>query len=241
MTGSSTARLSACERSLPIAAQFSTPIKRTESCSSVDSAEKSGSSSVLSAGCSPASNIAEASLARWAEAARRTMGVSSRHSCAKSARISARVASGSASYATATRAQAEMREVNQSPWARRLVSGSTCSSRCSRLSWRATFRSDSTALSRTRVSSTVESSSSGWSRVAACGGPPTYSTKLPSSSASAMSTSSSSSIDSLRNGMSSLRVRSTPSATAMVESLRMEFKRSFMSSFLSSSIRIATG
>lgn len=50
------------------------------------------------------------------------------------------------------------------------------------------FRSDSTALSRTSVSSTVESSSSGWSRVAACGGPPTYSTKLPSSSASAIST-----------------------------------------------------
>ena len=36
-------------------------------------------------------------------------------------------------------------------------------------------------------------------------------------------------------------VRSTPSATAIVESLRMEFRRRFMSSFFSSSIRIATG
>jgi len=45
----------------------------------------------------------------------------------------------------------------------------------------------------------------------------------------------------LRKGMSSSRVRSTPSATAMVESRRIEFRRSWMSSFFSSSMRMATG
>ena len=45
----------------------------------------------------------------------------------------------------------------------------------------------------------------------------------------------------VRAGMSSLRGRSMPSATAMVDSRRSEFSRSWMSSFFSSSISTATG
>jgi hypothetical protein len=45
----------------------------------------------------------------------------------------------------------------------------------------------------------------------------------------------------LRKGMSSSRVRSGPSASAMVDSRRIELSRSWMSSFFNSSIRIATG
>lgn len=50
-------------------------------------------------------------------------------------------------------------------------------------------------------------------------------------------TSSSSSLESVRNGTSSLRVRSSPSAIAIVVSRLTEFSRSVMSSFLSSSLR----
>ncbi|KAL4569319.1 hypothetical protein LXL04_024955 [Taraxacum kok-saghyz] len=63
----------------------------------------------------------------------------------------------------------------------------------------------------------------------------------PNSSAMARRTSSSSSLFSLKKGINSFRVRSSPSARAIVDSLLMEFKRNWMSSFFSSSISTAIG
>eukprot|EP00967_Tisochrysis_lutea_P151040 scaffold293206_cov32-Tisochrysis_lutea.AAC.4 len=103
---------------------------------------------------------------------------------------------GRRSYATAITPHAEIRDVNQSFDARRRVKGTKDSSKCLSGSICATLFNASIAFSRTNVSSTVARVSSGVSKMAACSGPPTQSTKLPSSSASATSTSSSSSIDS---------------------------------------------
>ena len=96
---------------------------------------------------------------------------------------------------------------------------------------------DSTALSRTTVSSVQHSDSKGTRRVCAYNGPPTYGTKRPSSSAMANKTSSSSSLLSFRNGMSSLRVRSSPKANAIVLNRFTEFSLRATSSFLSSSLQ----
>ena len=101
---------------------------------------------------------------------------------------------------------------------------------------------ESHAFSRTTVSSTTAKFSSGPSKRCANCGPPMYSTNpVPSSSASARSTSSSSSSDSCKNGMSSSRERSGPSASAIVEMRWIELRRSVTSSDLSSSIKIAIG
>mmetsp|Transcript_6410 Transcript_6410/g.20457 ORF Transcript_6410/g.20457 Transcript_6410/m.20457 type:complete len:402 (-) Transcript_6410:103-1308(-) len=224
--GSTTAWFALTERSCPTPTQFSTASSRTESCSSAESAAKSGSSSVLRSSSSPAACIAAANEPRLEAAARLTMGVSSWHSCEKEARISAFDSAGSRPYAAAKRPQAEIREVNQSLDWSRSTSGTRCSSRCATGTCRDTLLSASTDLSRTSVSSTVASVSSGPRRTGAYSSPPTYSTNPPSSSASATSTSSSSSIDSLRKGISSFRVRSGPSATAIVESLLIELRRS---------------
>jgi hypothetical protein len=109
-------------------------------------------------------------------------------------------------------------------------------------SWDPTLHSDSAALSLTTVSSTVDRLSSGTSKQCACVGPPTYWVKFPSDSASARSiSSSSSSLLSVRNGISSVRVRSSPKASAMTFNRLIEFKRRMGSSFLSSSLHMRTG
>eukprot|EP01139_Manchomonas_bermudensis_P007004 Amastigsp_a179038_389.p6 type:complete len:107 gc:universal Amastigsp_a179038_389:440-120(-) len=105
------------------------------------------------------------------------------------------------------------------------MSGAKCSATWAGERHRHTLQSDSTALSRTTVSSTEQRISSGVKSTCAWSGPPICGTKLPSSSPRARSTSSSSSIDSLKNGISSVRVRSTPSASAMVERRRIELRR----------------
>jgi len=103
------------------------------------------------------------------------------------------------------------------------------------------LHSDSTALSLTQVSSTVQSISKGGSNTWACSTPPTKGMNTPNSSAIARSTSSSSSLFSPKNGINSLRVRSSPRALAIVESFLIEFNRSWMSSFFSSSMSTAIG
>lgn len=97
-------------------------------------------------------------------------------------------------------------------------------------------------FSRTSGSSIAARFSRGESRTCPHSGPPTYSTKVPSSSLRAVRTSSSSSTDSRdlsveqeccsgihdvpsKNGISSSRVRSAPSARAIVESRCIAFNR----------------
>ena len=117
------------------------------------------------------------------------------------------------------------------------TTGTKCSMMWASGSCRPILHSDSAALSRTTVSSTDASDSRGCSNVKACWLPPTNCTKLPSSSAMARRTSSSSSLFSFRNGMSSLRVRSSPSAHAIVLRRLMLLSRSATSSFFSSSLQ----
>lgn len=120
---------------------------------------------------------------------------------------------------------ADVRDVNQSPAANRCTNGTKCVSKSCGLCCCANARNESTAFSRTTVSSTVDRLSNGGSRQWACSGPPTNGIKLPNCSASANSTSSSSYIVSVRNGISSLRVRSTPNANAIVDSFLIELRR----------------
>jgi hypothetical protein len=64
-------------------------------------------------------------------------------------------------YATENRPQAEVLEVNQSPVDRRLTKGTKCASKSATECWTEIARRESTALSRTTVSSTVANDSSG--------------------------------------------------------------------------------
>lgn len=114
-------------------------------------------------------------------------------------------------------------------------------------------------FSRTSGSSIAARFSRGESSTCACSGPPTYSTNLPNSSLNAVRTSSSSSTDSAqcvsvyaynessntdipsRKGISSSRVRSAPSARAMVLRRWIALSRRITSSCFSSSMRTAIG
>ncbi len=81
--------------------------------------------------------------------------------------------------------------------------------------WAPMLHSDSTAFSRTTVSSTMQSVSKGGNSTWAWSTPLTLGIKPPSSFAIGRGTSSSSSLFSLRKGISSLCVRSPPSAREM--------------------------
>ena len=117
--------------------------------------------------------------------------------------------------------------INNLPWANRLTRGTKLLSKSS-AEWSAhIFRRDSTALSRTTVSSTVAKLSRGGNKQWTCSEPPTSGVKLASCSASASKTSSSSYMVSVKNGISSLLVRSTPRASAIVDNFVMEFNRSY--------------
>jgi len=94
-------------------------------------------------------------------AARRTIGVSSWQKIRKVALNSALTAGETLEYATLNNPQAEVRDVNQSPDANLLRSGIKYVSRSAALCCSEIRRSDSTALSRTTVSSTVASDSRG--------------------------------------------------------------------------------
>jgi hypothetical protein len=121
------------------------------------------------------------------------MGVSSATSVEKRRRISSCASGLALGYAAAKRAHAEVRAVNQSPVDRRRRRGTKCSSICWGERSLEMLEMDSAALSRTNVSSTAARFSRGPRIVHAYCLPPTYSVKLPSSSASTSSTSSSSS------------------------------------------------
>mmetsp|Transcript_119040 Transcript_119040/g.332145 ORF Transcript_119040/g.332145 Transcript_119040/m.332145 type:complete len:215 (-) Transcript_119040:124-768(-) len=211
--------------------------KRTESCSSLASFSKDSMSSVSMDSFMRTPATPPRALAAW----RRTMGVSSEHSLEYSFSKSSCLVSPTFGSAAAKRLQTEILEENQSCSESRLMRAKKCRETWSEDMFLASALSDSTAFSRTEISSTLHSSSRGPKSACECARPPTQATPWASCSASVMSTSSSSSMMSCRKGMSSSRVRSGPRAVAMVPRFLIEFKRSWMSSCLSSSISTATG
>mmetsp|Transcript_52869 Transcript_52869/g.129701 ORF Transcript_52869/g.129701 Transcript_52869/m.129701 type:complete len:234 (-) Transcript_52869:80-781(-) len=231
-------------------AAFSTTSKRTESCSSSPSSRATGMIS-CSSNSVPICDTAFPKSPRLDAAALRTMGVSSLDKSRKSFKQVARRVSCSAGRRRKTAAKsahAEIREVNQSPAASLCTRGAkaeTCSSPPTSDVPSATASEtrlmDSTARSRTTVSSTADKVSRGSSSALANSGPPTWVTKSPSSSASASSTSSSSSMESVKNGSNSARVRSGPNAVAMIFNRRVELSRNCTSSFFNSSSNTAIG
>mmetsp|Transcript_12278 Transcript_12278/g.25738 ORF Transcript_12278/g.25738 Transcript_12278/m.25738 type:complete len:226 (+) Transcript_12278:647-1324(+) len=207
-------------------------MRRVESWSSAIRELKCGSSSDTSAVWS----MAPATSSSLPAAARRTIGVSSRHRRPNKLRSSA---DASASLILASSgpnsAVALTRLVNQSP---------VLSSRAAGMPWRCSFSADMSAItffmaraasSRTTVSSHPATEASKGSNNPACSGPPMASTSSASDFAIARRTSSSSSTLSRSRSSKVVRACSGPITFATTPMRRMASIRRSISSFLSSS------
>mmetsp|Transcript_39194 Transcript_39194/g.92416 ORF Transcript_39194/g.92416 Transcript_39194/m.92416 type:complete len:225 (+) Transcript_39194:453-1127(+) len=179
-------RASSGVRRWTMATTFATAISRTDSCRSVESSLKRGTSSLTSTSFS----ITFASAGIWLNAALRTMGISSLASVSYCLRRVGRSAGGEDGYTDAKRPAALMREGKFSPPASRFTSGNI--SFCTRSSpiAAATVTSDATAFVRTMVSSFSARASSEGSSTCALSPPPIAGISDGMDSATACNTSS---------------------------------------------------
>ena len=129
--------------------------------------------------------------------------------------------------------QAQWIKTYQSRWASFFNIGNKYISTCSLLIAPTTASIDLRALSRTVLSSPLIKNSRGHRRIWTWSLPPTYLLNSPSFSAMTRITSSSSSMDSVRKGMSSSLVRSGPKACAIFTILFDAVTRSWTSSCFS--------